>query len=64
MATTAGAITPPPTLELNDGHRHPQIGYGTYKVGFIPASASSAGGVATGQGGDAKATVKVRPMMT
>ena len=47
-------------IKLNDGRLHPQIGYGTYKVGFIPASASSAAGVATGQGGDAKATVQVR----
>jgi len=31
-----------PKLELNDGTLHPQIGFGTYKVGFIPASASSA----------------------
>lgn len=25
---------------LNDGLKHPKIGFGTYKVGFIPASAS------------------------
>ena len=31
-----------PTVALNDGTRHPQIGFGTYKVGFIPASASAA----------------------
>ncbi len=31
-----------PTLTLNDGHSHPIVGYGTYKVGVIPASASSA----------------------
>ena len=31
-----------PTIPLNDGSLHPQIGFGTYKVGFIPASASSA----------------------
>jgi hypothetical protein len=30
------------TLTLNDGTKHPIIGFGTYKVGFIPASASSA----------------------
>jgi hypothetical protein len=30
------------TLVLNDGTKHPMIGFGTYKVGFIPASASSA----------------------
>lgn len=31
-----------PKIQLNDGSMHPQIGFGTYKVGFIPASASSA----------------------
>ena len=29
-------------IKLNDGRLHPQIGYGTYKVGFVPASASAA----------------------
>jgi len=28
-------------ITLNDGYKHPSVGYGTYKVGFIPASASS-----------------------
>ena len=31
-----------PTLSLRDGSSHPAIGFGTYKVGFTPASASSA----------------------
>ena len=31
-----------PTINLEDGTPHPAIGFGTYKVGFIPASASSA----------------------
>eukprot|EP00985_Skeletonema_marinoi_P005756 scaffold2499_cov97-Skeletonema_marinoi.AAC.2 len=31
-----------PTIPLRDGTSHPAIGFGTYKVGFIPASASSA----------------------
>eukprot|EP00541_Cyclophora_tenuis_P017558 CAMPEP_0116564676 /NCGR_PEP_ID=MMETSP0397-20121206/13439_1 /TAXON_ID=216820 /ORGANISM="Cyclophora tenuis, Strain ECT3854" /LENGTH=330 /DNA_ID=CAMNT_0004091293 /DNA_START=28 /DNA_END=1020 /DNA_ORIENTATION=- len=31
-----------PTIPLRDGMAHPAIGFGTYKVGFIPASASSA----------------------
>lgn len=31
-----------PTITLRDGTKHPAIGFGTYKVGFIPASASSA----------------------
>ena len=30
-----------PTLTLNDGTSHPVMGYGTYKVGFMPASASA-----------------------
>jgi len=34
------------TLTLNDGTLHPVIGYGTYKVGVIPASASSVAGTA------------------
>ena len=39
--TCSGAL-PSPGLVLNDGRIHPQIGFGTYKVGFIPASASAA----------------------
>jgi len=31
-----------PTIKLNNGMSHPAIGFGTYKVGFIPASASAA----------------------
>jgi diketogulonate reductase-like aldo/keto reductase len=31
-----------PTVPLRNGMGHPAIGFGTYKVGFIPASASSA----------------------
>jgi len=31
-----------PTILLRDGTAHPCIGFGTYKVGFIPASASAA----------------------
>ena len=41
LATAAPAISAP-TVTLNDGYAHPQIGFGTYKVGFIPASASAA----------------------
>lgn len=40
-----------PSVPLRDGTAHPAIGFGTYKVGFIPASASSAvapGGAAAG----------------
>ncbi|KAJ1622694.1 NADP-dependent oxidoreductase domain-containing protein [Pavlovales sp. CCMP2436] len=31
-----------PGIALSDGSMHPAIGYGTYKVGFVPASASAA----------------------
>ena len=31
-----------PTIALSNGMAHPAIGFGTYKVGFIPASASAA----------------------
>eukprot|EP00286_Rhodomonas_abbreviata_P014536 CAMPEP_0181327578 /NCGR_PEP_ID=MMETSP1101-20121128/22185_1 /TAXON_ID=46948 /ORGANISM="Rhodomonas abbreviata, Strain Caron Lab Isolate" /LENGTH=324 /DNA_ID=CAMNT_0023436265 /DNA_START=148 /DNA_END=1122 /DNA_ORIENTATION=- len=40
-----------PTIELNDGTKHPMIGFGTYKVGFIPASASAAAAGAQQAGG-------------
>jgi len=35
-------VTSVPTVKLNDGRSHPVVGYGTYKVGVVPASASSA----------------------
>ena len=41
LSCSATAL-PSPSLTLNDGKAHPQIGFGTYKVGFIPASASAA----------------------
>jgi diketogulonate reductase-like aldo/keto reductase len=31
-----------PTIPMNNGVDHPAIGFGTYKVGFLPASASAA----------------------
>jgi diketogulonate reductase-like aldo/keto reductase len=31
-----------PTIPLRNGMKHPAIGFGTYKVGFMPASASEA----------------------
>ena len=31
-----------PNLTLNDGKLQPLLGYGTYKVGFVPPSASAA----------------------
>ena len=40
MSTSANAVIP--SITLNDGTQHPIIGYGTYKVGVVPASASSA----------------------
>lgn len=30
-----------PSIPMRNGHLHPAIGFGTYKVGFVPASASS-----------------------
>jgi diketogulonate reductase-like aldo/keto reductase len=35
-------MTDTPTVALRNGMTHPAIGFGTYKVGFIPASASAA----------------------
>lgn len=40
-----------PKVPLSDGTAMPQIGYGTYKVGFVPASASSAAAGAESSGG-------------
>jgi len=44
MAVESAVIDPSevPSIKLNDGRMHPVIGYGTYKVGVVPASASSA----------------------
>lgn len=36
------SLSNPPILTLRNGMEHPAIGFGTYKVGFIPASASAA----------------------
>jgi len=47
-----------PSIELNDGNKHPLIGYGSYKVGVIPASASAAGGVGSTTGANPKDVVK------
>lgn len=30
------------SIQLHDGTAHPMLGYGTYKVGYVPASASAA----------------------
>jgi len=45
-----------PTIPLKDGTKHPAISFGTYKVGFIPASASSA--VTTGGAGGTERTAE------
>jgi len=45
-----------PTVALRDGTPHPAIGFGTYKVGFIPSSASSA--VATGAADEPQRTAE------
>jgi diketogulonate reductase-like aldo/keto reductase len=47
MATPSSALQDDallhcPTLPLRNGMKHPAIGFGTYKVGFMPASASAA----------------------
>ena len=44
--------------KLNDGYQHPKIGYGTYKVGYIPASAAGSGGKSTGDGSEATDCVR------
>ena len=41
-STQKQALISCPTTPLRDGTPHPVIGFGTYKVGFIPASASAA----------------------
>ena len=44
-----------PQIPLNNNQKHPAIGFGTYKVGFIPASASSA---TSGQSSEIARTAK------
>ncbi|KAL3773311.1 hypothetical protein ACHAW5_000258 [Stephanodiscus triporus] len=41
-AARGRALASCPTVPLRDGTAHPIVGFGTYKVGFVPASASSA----------------------
>lgn len=58
VRTVTSAALPPnviPSVQLNDGSSHPMLGYGTYKVGYIPPSASSAasGGDSGASGGGA-----------
>ena len=40
-ADLAASLVNAPTMPLRNGMSHPAIGFGTYKVGFIPASASA-----------------------
>lgn len=44
MSTSSArdALLSCPMIPLRDGTAHPSVGFGTYKVGFVPASASSA----------------------
>ena len=42
QSTAKEALLSCPTIPLYDNTLHPAIGFGTYKVGFIPASAASA----------------------
>lgn len=51
-ARPTASLSNAPTVALNDGTNHPQIGFGTYKVGFIPASASAAVAGAEESGGE------------
>lgn len=41
-SSTKEALINCPSIPMYDSTNHPSIGFGTYKVGFIPASASSA----------------------
>ena len=52
LSRSTASLSSAPTVTLNDGTRHPQIGFGTYKVGFIPASASAAVAGAEESGGE------------
>ena len=36
-------------LTLGDGSTHPMVGFGTYKIGFVPASSNTAGQVSAWQ---------------
>jgi len=36
-------------LTLGDGSTHPILGFGTYKIGFVPASSNTAGQVSAWQ---------------
>jgi len=40
-SSSSSSLIAAPTIPLRNGMAHPCIGFGTYKVGFIPASASA-----------------------
>jgi diketogulonate reductase-like aldo/keto reductase len=50
-SSSSGGLESVPTVTLRDGRLHPQIGFGTYKVGHIPASASAAAAGSESAGG-------------
>ena len=39
-SSSSGGLESVPTVTLRDGRLHPQIGFGTYKVGVTPSSAA------------------------
>ena len=47
-----------PNIVLNNGMSQPLVGYGTYKVGYVPPSASGSKGVAKGKADDAENIVR------
>jgi len=49
-----------PSIALHDGTQHPLTGFGTYKVGFIPASASASADSVIAER-DPKDIIMVRP---
>lgn len=55
MSSSTTSLTNCPTIPLRNGMAHPIIGFGTYKVGFIPASASAA---VAGQSGGVERTAE------
>ena len=56
--TSSNILSDIPKIKLNDGKSMPLIGYGTYKVGFVPSSATGSVGVDSGSADDAEDIVK------
>ena len=48
-----------PSYVLNDGTHHPTMGFGTYKVGFVPASASAAASGAEASGASGRSASEI-----